>query len=419
MNKGAGVAYMKNKCFWISLCIPYDKVRHAGGKICNYYLKGLQKSGFFDIRLMSFCQYDEIKDIDLSNYNIVYEYIIHHHTGIWHLFWASWHRLNRLNLFHKNGGFLSPFIERNVRRRLKSIVKTEKYQPDIIVLQWTEIVLMIDYVKEIFPGTPIVCIEEDVSYLGYKRKIDNSNNIICRLLYKSRYRRLKKSELACLKTSNMIVLNNKKDEKLLHEDGIYQNTWTWVPFYDSYLDSDYSGGSCDVIYYGAMNREENWKSVIWFIDNVLPRLNSHIRLVVIGNRPPEILLRRQNERVIITGFVDSVEPYFSKCLCLVAPLVLGAGIKIKVIEAMSAGVPVLTNSIGIEGIDAVAGEAYIKCVHPEDYVESISAIEMGIINSKKISSNAKEYIRKKWNYQKSLEEFNEKMIKMVNNLSKY
>lgn len=44
----------KAKVLWISHCVPYDKVPHAGGKIENYYLKGLNKTGSYDIRLVTF-----------------------------------------------------------------------------------------------------------------------------------------------------------------------------------------------------------------------------------------------------------------------------------------------------------------------------------------------------------------------------
>ena len=72
-------------------------------------------------------------------------------------------------------------------------------------------------------------------------------------------------------------------------------------------------------------------SALWFIDNVLPLLSDiDIRFVVLGSNPTEELKAKESARVHVTGFVDAVEPYFEKSMCLVAPLVLGAGIKVKV-----------------------------------------------------------------------------------------
>ena len=70
--------------------------------------------------------------------------------------------------------------------------------------------------------------------------------------------------------------------------------------------------------------------------------------------------------ITVTGFVKEISKYFEQSLCLVAPLVLGAGIKIKVLEAMSAGLPVLTNQIGIEGIPAQNGIHYYYCERPQE-----------------------------------------------------
>jgi len=124
----------------------------------------------------------------------------------------------------------------------------------------------------------------------------------------------------------------------------------------------------DILFWGAMYRAENYDAAIWFIDNVMPLLeDTDIRFIVAGNRPPEILKSRKNDRIIITGFVEDETPYFSNSLCFVSPLLTGAGIKVKIIEALSARIPVLTNSIGIEGIPAVDGESYYFCDTAEDY----------------------------------------------------
>lgn len=79
----------------------------------------------------------------------------------------------------------------------------------------------------------------------------------------------------------------------------------------------------------------------------------------------------ESDKVKIIGFVESIDKIFSESMCFAAPLTLGAGIKIKVIEAMYAGIPVLTNDIGMEGIPAIAGRDYYHCSTPEDYADII------------------------------------------------
>ena len=61
---------MKEKILWISPYAPYDSVRHAGGKVHNYYVKSFHKSGLFDITLLSLCLKEEEKFLDLDKYGI-------------------------------------------------------------------------------------------------------------------------------------------------------------------------------------------------------------------------------------------------------------------------------------------------------------------------------------------------------------
>ena len=144
-------------------------------------------------------------------------------------------------------------------------------------------------------------------------------------------------------------------------------------------------------------------------------IDNELRLIIIGNKPPQQLLAYSSNRIIITGFVEDISPYFKHSLCLVAPLILGAGIKIKIIEAMSAGIPVLTNAIGIEGIDAVDKRHFFYCDSKKDYIENIHLLEMMDPEKKREMSLAeKNYIQEKFNYVKSLEEFVDILDEMVN-----
>ena len=84
---------------------------------------------------------------------------------------------------------------------------------------------------------------------------------------------------------------------------------------------------------------------------------------------------------------------------------LGAGIKIKVVEALSAGIPVLTNEIGIEGINAKAGKDYFYCSEAKDYIETIEKLENNPQLFSMLSTNAKYFVEKNLDYEKSFKWF--------------
>lgn len=358
---------------WVSKTAPYDNVPHAGGKVHNYYLKALHADPRFDVRLVTFVDslfYREAND-DLSGYGIEHEIIEHKTEGLAHALWAGLNMETRLNPWNRYGGLTYNFEAFKALSAIRAIAGSG-YAPDIVILQWTQMGLLVDKVRAIFPGARFVLIEEDVAYQGAERAADISGSSFLR----GRAATLKKAELAALGDADLVILNNRKDLALVRGEGVKTDFWVWCPYYQSLLGSERAyDGRREIVFYGAMRRRENWSAALWFLDEVFPSLEGDgYRFTVVGANPPEQLTSRVREGVTFTGFVDSVEPYFARALCLVAPLSMGAGIKVKVLEAMSAGLPVLTNDIGIEGIPAENGVSYLHCEAPSEYSSSITAL---------------------------------------------
>lgn len=387
---------MKKNIIWISLCAPYDKVGHAGGKTHNYYLKRVCESNLFDVHLISFCQMEEYEKVknDLESYNIKNTIIPWtHKINLANIKRKMYLFDSKYNLFNKYGGATNEYYWEHIKTNLLK----EQQAPDIIILQWTEIVLFAERVKKIFPSSKIVAIEEDVKFLALYRKALLQKNCIRRKVDLLKYRNLNKSEVNALIYVNEIFTYSQKDKDLLLKEGI-NNVNVISPYFDDYskcernLFSDYN-----ILFYGAMSRADNYLSAIWFIENVFNRIDDErLKFLIVGNKPPQKLMEYSNERVIITGYVEDVIPYFQNSLCMVAPLVSGAGIKIKILEALSSGIPVLTNHIGIEGIDAKNEVEYFHCEKSEEYLNIIEKIVEKRIAVDFISQNAKKMIKEQY-----------------------
>ena len=403
------------KILWISYRVPYDSVPHAGGKIHNFYLKKLSKKTNYDIHLVSFYLNSEKEKIDLDKTKIKNTLICRDDLE------------KKLSFFQKIENYLirlNPFNEKIdliVNRFLKAAlgkiecICTNK-SPDLIILQWTQIVSMLHILKKKYPNAIIIAIEEDVTFLSLKRRYDYTKNIIHKFLLCVEIWKMKKIEKKCLEIADLTILNNKKDEKLLQNNGIDANVWVWTPFFQNMLPLDCSCSGKQILFYGAMSRPENYLSAIWFIEKVfIPKLEqSGFCFIVVGGNPHELIKKYDNGNSIrIVGFVDDISSYFEESLCLVAPLVMGAGVKIKVVEAMSAGIPVLTNEIGIEGIFAENGKDYLFCKTPEDYEESIIKLTNEIGLAKKLGENAKAFIRRNYDYERDAMTFYEKIASLV------
>lgn len=397
------------KLLYISYFAPYDRVDHAGGKVHNFYVKNLQKDPDFDVTLLTMCYRREVENLDLDKYGIRHRLVVLDKTVLQRYLRMFISGFSYFNPWDKYGKILLNYERYRLKKMIAGYAGANE-RPDMIILQWTQIILLMPFIRKLYPDTKIVAIEEDVLFLNFYRRIALAKNRWQRYTANYQYYHLRKRELRALHEAEQIVVNNFKDADLLMENGIEKKKiFTSSVYFENYsaVKRDSAGSdkaSKDILFYGAMHRDENHISAMWFIRNVLPLLPGEFRFVVAGARPQKELLSMQDDRIRVIGFVEDISDYFASCFCLAAPLMLGAGIKVKILEAMSAGVPVLTNNIGIEGIGAERGREYWHCETAEEYAGAIVWIGEHSAEAEEISGNGKKYIRENFNLQKKYDE---------------
>lgn len=118
-----------------------------------------------------------------------------------------------------------------------------------------------------------------------------------------------------------------------------------------------------IMFLGKMNYDPNIVAVNYFADEIFSELRKgkpQLKFDIIGADPAESVKRlSRREGINVTGFVDSVTPYFQNATVVVAPMLTGAGIQNKIIQAMSYRCCVATTTIGAEGLDIKNGEIAI------------------------------------------------------------
>lgn len=118
-----------------------------------------------------------------------------------------------------------------------------------------------------------------------------------------------------------------------------------------------------ILFLGKMDYEPNVTAVKYFAEDIFPQLKlafPQIRFVIIGAKPAdEVLSLAHMEGIKITGYVESTAPYFQDATIVVAPMLSGAGVQNKIIQAMSYGCCVATTDIGAEGLDVRRGDLAI------------------------------------------------------------
>lgn len=120
-----------------------------------------------------------------------------------------------------------------------------------------------------------------------------------------------------------------------------------------------------VVFTGSMDWAANIDGVQFFLKEVWPLVladQPNARFVVVGRNPPGALLAlaRSVQNVEFTGFVDDVRPYVHEAHAFVIPLLVGGGTRIKAFEAMAMGCPIVSTSIGTEGLGAEPGVHFLE-----------------------------------------------------------
>lgn len=404
---------MKKEILSLSMCLPYSMTNHAGGKTANFYFNKLAEYKDFHLTLICKVLKEEKKYYSSLNQKIDYRFVTNKRHGLAELFDQMYSLNSKFNPNYVYGNVLRKSVYDAIKTHLLDL-KEKGYQPDVILTMWTQMSLFIKEIKNIFPNVPCIAIEEDVAFQVYQRKYEYANSSVKKKYYHKQYLNMKKREVEADNVFDIVYVHTKKDLNLLVDAGVSGNVKVIPAYYDRKEVHRKPNGK-DVLFWGNMSRPENYLSAIWFIENVMPLLSDlNFRFVVLGGNPHESLLKYKSDRVVITGFIDDPSEYFESVVCLVAPLVLGAGVKVKILEALSAGIPVLTNQIGIEGIEAVNGKDYFHCEKAEEYASTLGDIFNGTVDAQKIGENAIRFMKGKYD----LDEEMDKLIISINKLMK-
>lgn len=148
--------------------------------------------------------------------------------------------------------------------------------------------------------------------------------------------------------------------------------------------------SDNFIMYGAWNRPENYDGLLWFLREVMPHIS--IKITIIGGGMPEnirTILGTLNVKYL--GFVENPYIHISESRGLIAPLFQGAGVKVKVIESLALGTPVVGTEVAFEGIpNLISRNAMIRCESSEDFIRSLNSFSTSVIEKHEIQKEFNE-----------------------------
>ena len=157
-----------------------------------------------------------------------------------------------------------------------------------------------------------------------------------------------------------------------------------------------------LMFIGGFAHPPNEEGVIWFIEYVLPLVRRElpdIELTIVGADPSERVLQLAGEHIKVTGYVEDVTPIFNAARVFVSPLLHGAGVKGKIGQSFSYGLPVVTTSIGAEGMSLVDGHNALIADSESAFAEKIVTLYRDRFLWQKLSANGRDVIRQQFSFE--------------------
>lgn len=135
-----------------------------------------------------------------------------------------------------------------------------------------------------------------------------------------------------------------------------------------------------IVFFGKWKRADNFEGLKWFFDNVYEKLDKSVCISIIGKWLPDAFEKdlKRYGNVEYLGFVENPYTMIANSMATISPLFSGAGVKVKVVESLACGTPVIGNDIAFEGISEIYNRFMIKADTPEEYANAINNISISI-----------------------------------------
>lgn len=154
-----------------------------------------------------------------------------------------------------------------------------------------------------------------------------------------------------------------------------------------------------IIFTGSFRYRVNYEAMVWFLSEVFPLALEKIptmELIITGDHQNLPLPSQRNVR--LAGYVDNVRSWIASSTIAIAPLLSGGGTRLKVLEAMALGTPVVATSKGAEGLNAVNKEHLLIADTPEEFAQCILNLMSDWSLAKQISANARQLVKMQYDW---------------------
>jgi glycosyltransferase involved in cell wall biosynthesis len=158
-----------------------------------------------------------------------------------------------------------------------------------------------------------------------------------------------------------------------------------------------------VTFLGGLHYPPNAQGVLWFAREIFPQILAHVPdaiLTVLGKQPPPELsaLGIPSQNLDVAGYVDDPAPYLAETGAFIVPLLAGGGMRVKIIDGWTWGLPTVSTRIGAEGVFAVHNENILLADEPAPFARAVIAILTDAALNGQIAAGGRRTVLERYNW---------------------
>jgi glycosyltransferase involved in cell wall biosynthesis len=246
----------------------------------------------------------------------------------------------------------------------------------------------------------------------WQRHSEMQTNRIRRAFFRDQWRKMYAYERAICRRFNTVIAVSQVDREQMREAFGLQEIYD-VP---TGVDTDYFrplGGSSvatELVFTGSMDWMPNEDAICYFTEKILPLVAQEIpdvRLTVVGRNPSSSLvsLAQSNERIKVTGRVKDIRPYVDRAAAYVVPMRIGGGTRLKIYEAMAMEKPIISTSVGAEGLPVRNGEELLIADGAESFARAVARALKDARLAKALGRRAAALVRERFGWDRAATQF--------------
>lgn len=313
---------------------------------------------------------------------------------------SSWRYFTKLAA---NMGSLQPFgVAKDYSPELASLVKrlSASGESDVLVCDFLHATINLKGVN----GIPVVLFQHNVEAEIFRRYYLQQTKLPGRLFWFYQWKKMQRYERRISRDMDCCIAVSETDRETFRRD--YQ--LTNVARIDTGVDVDYfSGASAQriphrLVFTGSMDWLPNEDAMVWFVREILPTVTRALpdtSLAIVGRRPtPKVQQLARNHQVIITGRVDDVRLYLAEGSVFIVPIRIGGGTRIKIFEAMASNIPVVSTTVGAEGLELEDGRHLLLSDDPKSFAQSVIRLLQDRNYAQQLAGSARSLVAEKYDW---------------------